>query len=119
MLSADETCYLFSCPDIFQRIASAQKIKFRSIKYFFLPSLGPNSFSGFMGFYLSSREGIVDLESWPICVLGPRGLKELFRKFKPLTDFFTNVQLIEFPENLEQPVIEEEINTERPNIASL
>ena len=31
MFSADETCYLFSCPDIFQRIAASQKVKFRSV----------------------------------------------------------------------------------------
>ena len=29
LFSVDETHYLFSCPDIFQRIAAAQKIKFR------------------------------------------------------------------------------------------
>ena len=73
----DETSYLFSCPDIFQRVAAAQKVRFNKVQTFFLPALGPDYFSGFMGFYLSAREGVPDLESWQICLLGPKGLKNM------------------------------------------
>ena len=34
---AKDSSYLFSCPDIFQRIANAQKIRFGNVRYFFLP----------------------------------------------------------------------------------
>ena len=54
-----------------------------------------------MGFYLSAREGVVDLESWQICVLGPKGLKDLIQNSSFASDYFTNVQLVEFPDNLE------------------
>jgi len=64
IFSFDETNYLFSCPDIFQRIAAAQRIKFKQVLHFFLPALGPDFFSGFMGFYLSAREGVLDLDKW-------------------------------------------------------
>ena len=64
VFSASNKSYLFSCPDIFQRIANVQKIRFREVQFFFLPTLGPDSFSGFMGFYLSSREGVPDLDQW-------------------------------------------------------
>ena len=92
-----------------------------------MPNLGPDSFSGFMGFYLSAREGVADLESWQICVLGPKGLKDLIQNSSFASDYFTNVQLVEFPDNLEQPINEGEgegqmvvdEESKRPNIASL
>ena len=64
VFSADKMNYLFSCPDIFQRIAATQRVRFRDVQYFFLPALGPDYFSGFMGFYLSAREGVADLDTW-------------------------------------------------------
>lgn len=64
LYSAEESCYLFSCPDIFQRIAASQKVRFNKVCHFFLPALGPDYFAGFMGFYLSAREGVVDLDQW-------------------------------------------------------
>ena len=62
LFQIEDTGYLFACPDIFQRIAAAQKVKFNRVLYFFLPGLGPDFFSGFMGFYLSAREGVPDLD---------------------------------------------------------
>lgn len=96
--------YLFSCPDIFQRIANAHKIRFRDVQYFFLPTLGADSFSGFMGFYLSTRESVGnDLDSWQVVLFGPRGLKGLMGASTFEDDFFANVHVVEFPDNLEQP----------------
>ena len=51
-----EQTYLFSCPDGFQRVANFQKLKFGKVKVFFVPSLDPDHFAGFPGFFLSSRE---------------------------------------------------------------
>ena len=104
IFQAKETSYLFNCPDIFQRVANAQKIRFARVQYFFLPQLGPDQFSGFMGFYLSAREGVVDLESWQIVVFGPKGLKAMVKASTFHDDYFENVQLIEFPDNLEAPI---------------
>ena len=78
-------------------------MRFREVQYFFLPTLGPDSFSGFMGFYLSSREGVQDLDSWQIVLFGPKGLKALLHASTFADDYFTNVQVIEFPDNLEAP----------------
>jgi len=101
LFTAEETNYLFSCPDIFQRIAAAQKVRFNKVQTFFLPALGPDYFSGFMGFYLSARESVADAEQWRICLFGPRGLKELMRSSTFDTDYFSNVQVIEFPDDLD------------------
>lgn len=59
-----------------------------------------------MGFYLSCREGVNDLESWQIVLFGPKGLKDLMHSSTFDDDYFTNVQVIEFPDNLEQPCTE-------------
>mmetsp|Transcript_32078 Transcript_32078/g.42539 ORF Transcript_32078/g.42539 Transcript_32078/m.42539 type:complete len:111 (-) Transcript_32078:261-593(-) len=91
LYQADDISYLFSCPDIFQRIAAAQKVRFNKVLHFFLPALGPDYFSGFMGFYLSAREGVNDLDSWQICLFGPRGLRDLMRASTFDADYFTNV----------------------------
>ena len=91
IFQAKETSYLFNCPDIFQRVANAQKIRFARVQYFFLPQLGPDQFSGFMGFYLSAREGVVDLESWQIVVFGPKGLKAMVKASTFHDDYFENV----------------------------
>lgn len=88
MFSVEETSYLFSCPDIFQRIAAAQKVKFKNVLYFFLPALGPDFFSGFMGFYLSSREAINDMDSWQLRLFGPKGLKALIEASTFDADYF-------------------------------
>ena len=47
--------YLFSCPDGFQRVADVQKLKFQKVSFVFLPSLSPDHFAGFPGFFLSAR----------------------------------------------------------------
>ena len=57
-----------------------------------------------MGFYLSSREGVADLDNWQICLMGPKGLKDLMKSSTFAADYFTNVQIIEFPDNLDQPL---------------
>jgi ribonuclease BN (tRNA processing enzyme) len=57
-----EQTYLFSCPDGFQRIANYQKLKFGKVKVVFVPSLHPDHFGGFPGFFLSSRESKNDTE---------------------------------------------------------
>ena len=72
--------------------------------YFFLPALGPDYFSGFMGFYLSAREGVPDLDNWQICLFGPKGLKDLMKASTFDADYFTNVEVVEFPDNLDQPI---------------
>ena len=69
--------------------------------YFFLPALGPDYFSGFMGFYLSAREGVPDLDNWQICLFGPKGLKDLMKASTFDADYFTNVEVVEFPDNLD------------------
>lgn len=86
--TVDDTNYLFSCPDIFQRIAAVQKVKFNKVLTFFLPALGPDYFSGFMGFYLSAREGVVDLDNWQITIFGPKGLKALLAASTFDSDYF-------------------------------
>jgi len=48
--------YLFNCPDGFQRVANLQKMKFGKVKFVFVPSLSPDHFAGFPGFFLSARE---------------------------------------------------------------
>lgn len=48
--------YLFNCPDGFQRVANLQKMKFGKVKLVFVPSLSPDNFAGFPGFFLSARE---------------------------------------------------------------
>ena len=52
--AVDETNYIFSCPDIFQRTAGLQKMNFKKSKYVFIPSLAPDYITGFQGFFLSS-----------------------------------------------------------------
>ena len=55
-------------------------MKFTKTKHVFLPSLKPDYFSGFPGFYLSSREAMADhkakLELNKIEVIGPKGLHQ-------------------------------------------
>lgn len=65
-----------------------QKVKFNRVLTFFLPALGPDYFSGFMGFYLSAREGVQDLDSWQITIFGPKGLKALLAASTFDTDYF-------------------------------
>ena len=62
-----------------------------------------------MGFYLSAREGVVDLDSWQIVIFGPKGLKAMVKASTFQDDYFENVQLIEFPDNLEAPIEIEEV----------
>ena len=101
LFNADESSYLFSCPDIFQRIAASQKIRFNKVTHFFLPALGPDYTAGFMGFYQSAKGSVVDMDTWNICLVGPRGLHELVRSW----DFaFRNLTVIELPDNLGAPL---------------
>ena len=58
-----EQTYLISCPDGFQRIANYQKLKFGKVKVVFVPSLNPDHFGGFPGFFLSSRESKNDADT--------------------------------------------------------
>ena len=64
-----------------------------------------------MGFYLSSREGINfnedAMQEWQICLMGPRGLKQMIDASSFGADYFQNVDIIEFPDNLEQSNQEE------------
>lgn len=36
--------------------------------------------------------------------MGPKGLKDLMKSSTFAADYFTNVQIIEFPDNLDQPL---------------
>ena len=58
-----------------------------------------------MGFYLSARETVVDLDTWKICLMGPRGLKNLMAASTFDADYFLNVSVIEFPDNLDEPMM--------------
>ena len=70
-----------------------------------MPALGPDYFAGFMGFYLSARETVVDLDNWQIFILGPIGLKSLMRASTFDADYFTNVTIVEFPDNLNESLM--------------
>ena len=66
-----------------------------------MPALGPDYTAGFMGFYQSAKGSVIDMDSWQICLVGPRGLHELVRSW----DFaFRNLTVIELPDNLEVPL---------------
>ena len=79
--------YLFSCPDGFQRIANSQKMRFGKVQYIFLPSLKPDYFAGFPGFYLSARESqsepTAEQSAYKIVVVGPQGLKQAIQRAIP------------------------------------
>lgn len=76
-------------------------MRFNRIYNFFLPGLGPDYFSGFMGFYLSARESVADIETWQIRLFGPKGLKKLMRALTFDVEYFGNVSIIEIPDDLE------------------
>lgn len=58
-----------------------------------------------MGFYLSAREGVPDLEKWQLHLYGPKGLKALMAASTFDADYFSNVEVVEFPDNLEAPLV--------------
>ena len=94
--------YLFSCPDGFQRIANYQKMRFGKVKHIFLPSLKPDYFAGFPGFYLSARESMADhrgeLDMYKIVVVGPQGLKQAVQRAIPfIGDYRKHLELHELP----------------------
>ena len=80
LYSISDKHYLFNCPDCFQRGASSQKMKFKSVKTVFLPSMRPDHFMGFPGFYMSARESNADqqqLDSFSMAVVGPPNMPEV------------------------------------------
>ena len=76
ILQFEERHYLFNCPDGFQRMALNQKMKFNKVRYVFLSSMHPDQYSGFPGFYLSSREAANDVSQFKIGVVGPKSLQK-------------------------------------------
>ena len=54
-------------------------MRFGKVQYIFLPSLKPDYFAGFPGFYLSARESMseqnAESEPYKIVVVGPQGLR--------------------------------------------
>lgn len=103
--------YLFSCPDGFQRVANLQKMKFQKVNYVFVPSLSPDHFAGFPGFFLSAREAcnFVDFkEKFQITMIGPTHLSSTMEKSVSFTgDYHHNLMISEIPDDLNSHKIEE------------
>ena len=51
--------------------------------------------------------------------MGPKGLKDLMKASTFADDYFQNVQLIEFPDNLEEPMVEDIVNVEEGEEGSM
>ena len=68
----------------------------------FLPSLRPDHFAGFPGFYLSAKEAIYELPEAmrpnKIVIVGPQGLTEAIRKGACfLGRYHKNMECLELP----------------------
>jgi ribonuclease BN (tRNA processing enzyme) len=110
--------YLFSCPDGFQRVANVQKLKFQKVNLIFVPSLTPDHFAGFPGFFLSAREGLASdvqvQEKMKIMLVGPKGTVSTMQKSIPFTgQYSTNLDVIEIPSDLNAPYFEESKDTDQ------
>jgi len=102
LFTIQENNYLFSCPDGFQRVANAQKMKFGKIKHVFLPSLHPDYFAGFPGFFLSAREAMnahADEKSdFGLMVVGPENVRDKMSLSTSFTgDYYTHLDVFEMP----------------------
>ena len=104
-----EQTYLFSCPDGFQRVANFQKLKFGKVKVFFVPSLDPDHFAGFPGFFLSSREAKqeADAAATQMTVLiAPAGATEhLVSAVSFMGEWWHDLQVVELPADLTSPLM--------------
>ena len=110
---AKEQFYLFSCPDGFQRIANYQKLKFQKVKVVFVPSIQPDHFGGFPGFFLSSRESKNDseLDFQRTILICPKNTAKLLEKsISFMGEYWHDLQIVEIPENLDSElmVVDEE-----------
>lgn len=78
----DEASYLFNVPDIFQRVASEQKVSLAKVKHAFLSSLHPDCFAGYPGFFLTRREILLP-QPMEMNTYGPPGTKNILKSGLP------------------------------------
>ena len=96
-----ELGYLFSCPDGFQRTANYQKLKFNKVRVVFVPSLHPDHFAGFPGFFLSAREQNGTEEPLKMILVGPKEMSQLLTKAESfMGEYWTDLQIVELPDDL-------------------
>jgi ribonuclease BN (tRNA processing enzyme) len=105
--TVQEKHYLFNCPDCFQRGANQQKVKFRNIRNVFLPSCRPDHFSGFPGFFMSSREGLTEegYAAFEMIVVSPDNAPAIMENSACfMGDVSNNLTFKPWPENSKEMV---------------
>jgi ribonuclease BN (tRNA processing enzyme) len=59
------------------------------VNFIFVPSLSPDHFAGFPGFFLSAREGLAsdiqNQQNMKIMLVGPKGTAQTMQKTIPFT----------------------------------
>lgn len=105
-----EQTYLFACPDGFQRVANYQKLKFGKVKIVFVPSLDPDHFAGFPGFFLSSRESRTESDApytkIRTILIGPKHTKELLESSVCfMGEYWNDLQVVELPDELKSKMM--------------
>ena len=117
-----EWSYLFSCPDGFQRTANYQKLKFNKVKVVFVPSLHPDHFAGFPGFFLSAREqnyGTGTEEAMKMVLVGPKATSQLLTKAESfMGEYWNDLQVVELPDDLTADLMQVDHQEESKSEAS-
>ncbi len=71
-------------------------MKFGKVRYVFLSSIHSDYYSGFPGFYLSSREATNDLALFKIGVFGPKSLKQTLLNSISFIGGLRNIEVFEY-----------------------
>ena len=86
------------------------KLKFSKVPVIFLPELTPDCVAGLPGFFMSAREQLQGevRENLRMVVVGPKGTKAaVHTAVSFIGDYWNFLDIIELPENLEEPMLEE------------
>jgi hypothetical protein len=86
-------------------VAEDKRFKFKNMSYVFLPSLLPDHYAGFPGFFLSARGGLAsdvqEQEKMKIMLVGPKGTVQTMQKSIPFIGRYSdNLDVVEIPADL-------------------
>lgn len=82
-------------------------MKFGKVKLVFVPSLNPDNFAGFPGFFLSAREALTQEIGQPpmrMILVGPQNTKQTMERSTSFTgDYYNQLEVLEIPDDLTSP----------------